>query len=133
MSFLSFFKLLQWVKDRTNETEENRHRIGENLAEAEALSADLQELEARLKVCVARNALFGEDGRVHRDLTAYTLVDKYKSLPKQAVAVTKVMWDGSCRNRSCHIPRNCWLAKNANWKMTSFSIQSFRPVSSILG
>lgn len=91
MSFLSFFKLLQWVKDRTNETEENRHRIGENLAEAEALSADLQELEARLKVCVARNALFGEDGRVHSDLTAYTLVDKHTSLPKQAVAVTKVM------------------------------------------
>ena len=70
MSFVSFFKLLQWVKDRTNETEENRHRIGENLAEAEALSADLQELEGRLKVC-ARNALFGEDGRVHRDHTAY--------------------------------------------------------------
>lgn len=69
--FFFFFKLLKWVKNRTNETEENRHRIGENLAEAEALSADLQELEARLKVCVARNALFGEDGRIHRDLIAY--------------------------------------------------------------
>jgi len=39
------------VKDKTDETEENKHVIGQNLAEAEALSSELQELEARLKVC----------------------------------------------------------------------------------
>lgn len=49
--FFVTLKLLHWVKDRTSETEEKKHVIGENLTEAEALSADLQELEARLKVC----------------------------------------------------------------------------------
>jgi len=39
------------VKDKTNEAEENKHVIGENLAEAEALSSELQALETRLKVC----------------------------------------------------------------------------------
>lgn len=50
--FFVTLKLLHWVKDRTSETEEKKHVIGENLTEAEALSADLQELEARLKVCI---------------------------------------------------------------------------------
>lgn len=50
--FFVSLKLLHWVKDRTSETEEKKHVIGENLTEAEALSADLQELEARLKVCI---------------------------------------------------------------------------------
>ena len=42
------------MKDKTNETEESKHVIGQNLAEAEALSSELQELEARLKVCSTR-------------------------------------------------------------------------------
>lgn len=43
-------KLLQWVKDRASETQDNKHVIGQNLSEAEALFSEHQELEAKLKV-----------------------------------------------------------------------------------
>ena len=47
-------QLLQWVRDRANETHDNKHVIGESLSEAEALFTEHRELEAKLKVSAAR-------------------------------------------------------------------------------